>query len=131
MSEPTTDEKSGRIQLTPEQRQAFEDLLVLHDQMVVGGTDHKEPLSVIKRAIATISELGVRAWRQEKFKASAATGAGAADAYQVMFDTSAIERIAELYSALSDMTLMRDMLVHQLESMGIDPVVRVTKRQPL
>jgi hypothetical protein len=125
-----TVEKSGRIQLTPEQRQAFEDLLVLHDQMVVGGTDHKEPLSVIKRAIATISELGVRVWRQEKFKAIGATGV-AADAYQVMFDTSAIERIAELYSALSDMTLMRDMLVHQLESMGIDPVVRVTKRQPL
>jgi hypothetical protein len=124
----TIDEKSGRIQLTPEQRQAFDDLMVLHDQMVVGGTDHKEPLSVIKRAIATISELGVRVWRQEKFKAIGATGV-AADAYQVMFDTSAIERIAELDEALSNMTLMRDILLHQLKGEGIEPLVRVTKGQ--
>ena len=97
--EPKIDEKSGRIQLTPEQRSAFEDLMVLHDQMQVGGTDHKEPVAVIKQTIALIAELGVRVWRQEK--------------------------------ELSDMTLMRNALFSQLESEGIDPVVRIAGGQRL
>ena len=37
-----------------------------------------------------------------------------------------VERIARLEQELSDMTLMRDMLLSQLQSIGIDPVVRVT-----
>jgi hypothetical protein len=40
-----------------------------------------------------------------------------------------VHRVAILERRLDDMTLMRDMLLRQLEDEGIDPVVRVTRRQ--